>query len=380
MPGRSVAAAAIASALSLHASPLTSAHLQDTQSPVEKSSRDKAFDSLTLHQDTNHPGIQKIAIIGRYHGQYYYLDSSRGNAKDWEHRRARIGLSLDFLQSLSFEFNTNLNFDTNAARFSHSLEDATLKWTISDHFEVSLGKQKAPITHEWSTSSNKILTIERSLIVNSVAPDKMGGLLATCHADQALTLMAGIYSNSVDKDWEYPTFDASLSLFGSIAYKFGNAATLRLDYLYQDPDREANQSTPYEHAFSLNYSAEYGKLAIVLDAIYGIGAGDTPDVYGLVAMPSYDITSWLQAVVRYTYANSESNDGLSLQTRYEREAPDLITNKGNNYHSLYTGLNWYVRGDNFKLMTGVELAIMDQAHPTDDYKSITYFAAFRIFF
>lgn len=376
-----MAATAMTLTTSIQAGVMTTESKEFIEPVKDKSLCETIFSIPTIYKNKDNPYIQKIAFIGRYQGQYYYLDSNQGDTDDWDNRRARIGMEVDFLQALSFEFNFNLDFDGVTNRFVKSLEDAILTWKVSDEFKLSLGKQKAPITNEWSTSSKKILTIERSRIVNTVAPDVMGGLLASYKGSNGFLAKAGIYTNSVDDDWDYPTFDGSFSLFASVGYAFEGAGTLRLDYLYQDIDANGtNQFTPFEHVFSLNYSAEYGKIGIILDGIYGIGAGSTPDVYGLVVMPTYDITPWLKAVVRYTYGGSEADNGFRLQSRYEREAPDLVTSRGNDYHSIYGGLNWYVCGDKFKFMTGVEYSTMDQAHSSKDFESVTYFGAVRMYF
>lgn len=363
---------------------LAGSGLSKTQQAIEpvkeKSLCDTIFALPTIYKDKENPYIQKVAFIGRYHGQFHYLDSNQGDHDDWENRRARLGMAIEFLKSFSFDFNFNLDVEGDGGRIFESLEDATLKWTLNKEFSISVGKQKAPISHEWSASSNKILTIERSRLSGTIAPNKMGGILLSYHQKGGFIGKFGVYSNAVDEDWEYPTFDGSASVFGSIGYELDKNSTIRLDYLFQDIGEGTNQYTPYEHAFSLNYDGKFDKFGLIADAMYGFGHGKTPDAYGIVLIPTYDITPWLKAVVRYTYGGSESDGGFSLQKRYERQAPDLITKNGNNYHAIYAGLNWYICGDKFKFMTGAEYATMDQNKGSKDFESVTYFGAVRLYF
>lgn len=342
-----------------------------------KSLCDSIFSIPTIYKNEDNPYIQKIAFIGRYHGQYYYLDSNQGNADDWDNRRTRVGMDIDFLKKFSFEFNFNLNLD--GGRFVEDLEDAILEWEATDELTLSVGKQKAPLSKEWRTSSKRILTFERSRIVGIVVPDKMGGLLASYAGKNGLLLDAGIYTNSVDEDWAYPTFDGGAALFGSVGYKSKSFGEARLDYLYQDIKDGSNQVKPYDNAFSLNYTGTWGRCGLILDGIYGIGAGSTADAYGVVVMPTYDFTAWLKLVVRYQYGSSDSSKGYSLQSRYEREAPDLSASTGDNYQAVYAGLNWYICGDKFKLMAGGEYSTMDQSSG-DTYEAFTWLGGVRLYF
>ncbi len=342
----------------------------------EKSLCDTIFSLPTLYQNKDNDVLQKFAIIGRYHGQYYFLDSNQGNADDWENRRARLGASAELFHFLKFSFNFNVDVE-GEGRFFEDLEDAVAEIKLNENFKLSIGKQKAPITHEWRTSSNKIVTFERSRIVNQTVPDKMGGALLSYKKENWL-IDLGAYTNSVDEDWAYPTFDGGSSYFASLGYKSAAGLT-RLEYLYSDldPNVDNTQTRGYEHVVSLNHNFEWDRLGIVADAIYA--SGDAGDVVGLIILPTYDITDKLKLVTRYQVATSDSDSGFSLQSRYEREAPDLVTSKGDFYQALYAGLNYYICGDNLKLMGGVEYTDFDQASG-GSYDAWTVFGGVRVSF
>ena len=57
------------------------------------------------------------------------------------------------------------------------IDTLTLAWSRDDDFQFILGQQKPGFTYEYDTSSNRILTVERSMLVNQLAPRKSPGLM-----------------------------------------------------------------------------------------------------------------------------------------------------------------------------------------------------------
>jgi phosphate-selective porin OprO/OprP len=348
--------------------------------PIEeaKSLCESIFSIPTLYKDKENPVIQKFALIGRYQGQYYSIDSNQGDADDWENRRVRLGASGQIFHDFKFSFNFNIGIDEDANRFFEDLEDAAIAWEPHKKLTLSLGKQKAPITQEWRTSSTKILEFERSLLVNQTVPGKLGGLLLTTKFDSGVTLEAGLYSGSVGDDWAEPTFDGGVVAFGSVGYTTENLGTIRGEYLFAEPDEDSNAVKPYEHILSAVYLNKWDRFSLMMNGIYAVGA-DRPDVYGAIVSPALFITDKLQLVGRYQYAAAEAEDGIRLQSRYEREAPDLVSQYGDNYHAVYGGLNYYICDHNLKLMAGVELARMDQ-DTGGNFESVTFLTGVRLYF
>jgi phosphate-selective porin OprO/OprP len=336
------------------------------------------FSIPTLYKNEENPVIQKFALIGRYQGQYYSLDSNQGDAHDWENRRVRLGAAGQIFRDFKFSFNFNIGVDEDADRFFEDLEDAVVVWEPHKKFTLSLGKQKAPITQEWRTSSTKILEFERSLLVNQAVPGKLGGVLLTGKLDSGVTLEAGLYSGSVGDDWAEPTFDGGLAAFGSVGYTADTLGTIRGEYLFAESDEDSNAVKPYEHLFSVVYLNKWDRFSLMVNGIYAVGA-DRPDVYGVIVSPALFLTEKLQLVGRYQYAASEAEDGVRLQSRYEREAPELASQYGDNYHAVYAGLNYYICDHNLKLMAGVEYATMDQ-DTGRNYESVTFMTGVRLYF
>jgi hypothetical protein len=57
---------------------------------------------------------------------------------------------------------------------------------------------------------------------------------------------------------------------------------------------------------------------------------------------------------------------------------NVNSGRGDELHTLYTGLNYHICGDNAKIMAGVEYSTLDT--PAGDVNALTYLVAFRTFF
>ena len=72
-------------------------------------------------------------------------------------------------------------------------------------------------------------------------------------------------------------------------------------------------------------------------------------------MPYYNITGKFQAVVRYTYVGSADQKGI----RFSRYESSVITGRGDDYHEIYGGLNYYFYKHKLKIQSGVQYVQMD---------------------
>ncbi len=323
--------------------------------------------------------INSFSLYGRYQGQYHWSDSDQGLSNDdWENRRVRAGIKVGFLNDFEFAGQFNLDVD-GETRFFEDVEDLTIEWTPSDNFYAIIGKQKAPITREWSTSSTKIKTFERSQFVNQVTPDKIGGLVLGYNLTEALLVETGLYAGSNSEDWELP-FNSNSSLAASlrVGYDVTEATNVRFDYFFADGAGVDRSVGDYDHIFSLNSESSWGRMHLVTDLIFakGINDGNNSDAGSVVIMPYYDLTDKLEGVFRYTYSGSDGATGIRLQSRYERET--AIDQRGDAYHAFYGGLNYYICEDKLKLMAGVEYATLDT--PDTDYGNWTVFTGVRLSF
>jgi phosphate-selective porin OprO and OprP len=365
-------------------SDVASTQLSYGPSVVKETSSASIFDTVwalpVLYSDKTNPVVQRLALIGRYHGQYYKVDADEfGSDKDWDHRRTRVGIKAELFRIITFEGQMNIDMDNNRSGFFDSVEDLYIDVKPSDAFGLSIGKHKPYLTHEWNTSSNRIKTIERSLLVNQIIPDKVYGVTAFGKGGD-VSWRVGAFSATYTERWELPEFDGGYLINASLGYDAGKKGQLRLEYLYNDGDRRNFVATkPYEHSFSLNYNGTHGSLGLAADLIYAVGSGEVSDVWGIVVLPYYKITDKLEGVFRYTYAGSDARNGIRLASRYERRVDNLTVDRGDKHHSFYLGANYYIYGDRLKLMSGVEYSTAD-LQDGNDWDSWTWFGGVRLHF
>jgi hypothetical protein len=352
---------------------------------------EKAFDALwnvpVLYADRENPYVQRLAFIGRYQGQLWGINSDFGSASGWENRRQRLGARMDFLQDFQAYINFNLNFNgANTGRFLQDFEDFAVRWRPTDAFHLEVGLFKVPITEEWRESSNLIVTIERSNFINMAVPPKLGGVLVSGKvpaftATGALTYGVGIYSAARGEDWEAPSFNGGGIFYQGIGYHFNEDHLLRFDQSFLTDASSNNVAPPYPAIFSLTYDGRFDRdrLRVVAELVGAAKGFGSEGLYGLIFLPTYRLTERIELVLRYQYLGSGANNGVRLQRRYERAAPDLPTTRGNHYQALYGGVNYYLYKDRMKVMAGLEFSHMELADD-EPYNQITLFGAFRVWF
>ena len=350
------------------------------------------FDTIwgvpTLYKDKENPYIQELSLFGRLQWQHMraYTDRGDGTLDLW--RRARVGAKLKFLEQ--FELKANVRFNLNGGPLDTyiGLDEATFAWKPSKEFNLALGKQKIKFGYEESTSSKKILTVERSVIANTLAPGKPTG--AQAYGDVGpWSYRTGIWAGDVQK--EFTQFDEGYGIFGSVGYDFTehtdvlDALGWRLDYFYNS-DLDNSQFAPYTHQLATSVNIEKGRVGLINDWL--VGTGDDPgDVWGVVVMPYWDVlkntpVGDFQLVARYEHTDGDA-DTVRALSRVARIAPDIVDGgRGDNLDALYLGLNWYLYEHKLKLMTGVEWFDLSdtKARNGDDVSGHAFFFAARMYF
>jgi hypothetical protein len=93
----------------------------------------------------------------------------------------------------------------------------------------------------------------------------------------------------------------------------------------------------------------------------------------------------IKLVGRYLYQESERMEGLKLNSRYaplaetRDSAIDLNSGRGDEHHALYLGLNYYLCGENLKLISGIQHQNLN-SNGTTQYRGWTAGTSFRIWF
>ena len=348
-----------------------------TLPPVEEEKKGNCCDDLwsmaTLYKDDANAFMQEFKIIGRYQGQYAHVDSDQGDFEDWENRRWRIGAQAKLFNSMKLV--GQIDIDDEFDPFYKSIDEAYAQIALGKDNKLTVGKHKPKFTHEWSTSSKEIVTFERSLLVNQIIPNKSAGVTYGGKAGD-FNYSLGVFSG--DGDAEFGGFDESIFTLLSVGTDLG-FADWTFGYLYND-SADNNNAAPYDHSFSnsLVFGAD-NDFTVATDLIYA--SGFDGDAYGLVILPTYDLTEKLQVVGRYQYAHGD-NDSLRAQSRYERKVPHIEDGgRGEDYHAFYAGLNYYICGHKLKLMAGAEYAdLQDGAGDGGDFEGWTLLTGVRMHF
>jgi len=346
---------------------------------------DSMWSSTELYQDNDDQGVESFRLVGRYHGQSWSVNAAQGKASGWDNRRVIFGFQALLAPDYVVELQAHINDDFSPVY--RGLYTGFIQWSPSDKkSSLSLGRLDYLFTGmERSTSSKKIYTIERGLLVNQIMPGEVVGLYGR-HGFGDLTVHAGLFSGDIER--EFTRFDAGFAAVFGIAYKlplFYDKGRLHIDYLYNDGNPGNNAFEPYGNTFSIWHEAEKGRFSLGVDLTAARGLGERSDVWGLTLLPSYDLVKdlifggdALQLNLRYQLASSRDAYGLMPQSRYEQEVTSAA---GDQYQAFYAGLNYYIYGFKLKLMAGAEYAnLKESVEAGQAYDGWTYMAGLRFYF
>ncbi|MDG0994436.1 MAG: porin [Akkermansiaceae bacterium] len=388
-----------------------------------------------LYDDKDNPYVQYFQVFGRFHWQYADVDGegafknrTRGfHYNTTEIRRFRLGARLKFLNCLEAKVRVNLSDDLKPIGGSRHIEYANIYtatlgidlkeifgFDAVDEFDLSLGKERVSPTSEGDISSRYIKTVERTSLHNYISTPSLTGLSLSSEWGQ-WNLALGVYSG--DEDREISSFDNGYFYTLHAGYKFKDPKFMdksRVDLrVFMNGDEEKNSSRypssrgvfNQKWVVSLSAKSKIGMFSLLTDLIYGDNGIDydytksgrpisgNPDregaFWGVIILPSYWlIEDRLEAVFRYQYVTASRKEGYRISSRYSRIAGevynytgpnDLSNGRGDRHHSAYLGLNYYLCGDNAKIMTGIEYDELKSGNQ-DVYSGTTIWTAFRIYF
>src|SRR5437773_11222518 len=291
-------------------------------------------------------------------------------------RRARINLTGDFAEQFDFKMEGDFGQSdgTSGNRTAFSATDIWVNWHQIPALQVKVGQYKAPFGLEQLTPDTSLLTIERTLPTGAITPDRQIGAelwgkpVTSIWPEQKdlLTYYAGIFNGNGknttvndNNDFMYVGRLES-TLFKDV---FGKGSFLKLggDVLNSRYDKGANISqsgnllvnsdgslSPFtlpgadeRTAWSVDAWLKGGPLDLIGEFLQehvhprsvngppGFDAFTTDGFY--VTGGYYLIPKKLQAVVQWQHLNpgQKGNDGIS---------------------SILGGLNYYIHGDDLKLM------------------------------
>jgi phosphate-selective porin OprO/OprP len=387
---------------------------------------DEAWSAFKLYNDDNNPILQEFSLQGRLQMQTIYgkAGGDSFNTSDYkdadndesvwgndiEARRARFGFKSKWFKNWKLDGQINVDVDgkdgadSSDKNYYKDLYDLYVTYAPSDAFNVSAGKTKVRFTREQEISSNNILTIERSLLANTMFPGELTGIWTNGKDIQGHWLYElGVYGS--DRVREFSEFDQGAIVLGKIGYDYSSqsgldSAIASIHYMHntepgfrelKEDNFSPSASPLFTDSIALTNDINHGRFGLTTEMLYGFGydgeyeqrgklVKNKPqsDVFGITIIPSYFIADGLQLVGRLQLATSEDGDGLQVPGRYERLAKDGTdkAGKGNTYVSTYLGLNYYIYGHKLKLMNGIEYSDMGGG----DYDGYTLMSGLRFSF
>jgi phosphate-selective porin OprO and OprP len=365
--------------------------------PVARFGKDtytELWSYATLYNDETNPLLQEFKLRGRYQGQYWDVDDGQGSQSDWDDRRSRLGFDAKFLDKkleARADFQSNDGFED----IYDGLVDAYLRWKPSSSISITAGKTKPLIgQYDWLESTNTQPTFERSQIFNQLRINRATSLTIEGSSDE-WSWRAGIYSNDTPSstggtgsfgDGEFGDLHGGFSQSLGVGYDFKQSLNLekadfRIDWLHSDRDTTDDLVlNRYDDVISSTFWLKQGDAALVIEGYYASGGdGDDSDVFGFFIQPSYDIIpKTLQLVGRYSFATSEGPLGVMAQPRYERNVAGN-DGRGDQYHAIYGGAQYFIHGDKLKLLAGAEWAHLEN-DTTTSYNGFTILTGLRLSF
>lgn len=342
----------------------------------------KVFDAK--RDNAENPYLQELSLKLRGQYQWGYLDPAggddrvKGNRNDNnEWRRFRLGAQAKVLNQFTLKGVWNVGGLDARNKFSDgewdrshtegTLDELTLSTTLKP-VTLTVGKHKPAYMAEYRTSSAKILTMERSVLVNQLKAEKLYGI-SVANADKKAEWgwNAGLWVNGQrDNAWLEPSFNSeeSVTLGMSVSRATGKNGRLQLDYMHSfHKDGETNSDSEYagpgaQDVFALSWEGKQDKWSFLAEAqaglnVYG-GASGAENVFGLVLMPSYRFTPNWEGVVRYQLASG--SNAVKGDSRYYT-TNSTYSGTSDLLQGLYMGANYYVCPENphmLKLMLGAE--------------------------
>ena len=366
--------------------------------------------------------VQSAKLFLSYQHQIGYLDGSDSSGKDFsddfeEFRRFWMGLSGQFGTYWKFKVVSQLSNDRHnypaskggsyrqwgheTFRAANITFNADQFWDFEsiDSMEIGYGRRTGRMADEWQRSSTMINCLERSSFSNKLwlYDKEKGNPMATWVKWKAgrNTFDTAIFSGTYD-DYIGGWNDSKV-YYASWLGDFSDTSSYELheywlSYYKQDGTLKEDQlAGGNEWAFSFVNRIGEGDWSLHSTLAFGNNGAQTNTnregaFGGIVLMPMY----WLKEdkiklVGRYLYQQSDQIEGLKLNSRYVPLADtrdssiDLNSGRGDEHHALYIGINYYLCGENLKLISGIQHDDLSSAGSTQ-FRGWTVGSSFRIWF
>ncbi len=359
------------------------------------STYDKIWDTATtLVSDSTGP-VRGLALTGRLQGDAFsFRDENRSN-EDIVWRRFRFGAKAKIAGNVTLHSELDLNLNNGDSGntwddFYNRLTDTYIAWEPNDDTKIKVGKQSAGFTLDGATSSKKLLVPERSIVAGNLWFGTEYFTGATVGGDvEDISYKVGGFSSSGEN--EFGHFESGYFALLSAGIKVGEEGSLRLDYVYNDPDYSAElDNSNYtvgtqdlEHILALVYKTMINeKLGLwadiagakgITDNTYGVDQGD---LLGIDIMPFYNISEEFQLVFQYAGVTSLDNMSDVNMSRYASR--NVGRTQVEAAHNFLLGFNWYLYGHKLKWHNAIEYNYGSKLATGGDYNGYGVTSALRI--
>ena len=343
----------------------------------EQANQDSLWDIMKFYE--NEEG-DYLKGTGRLQLDAIWLDSNQsGEYSDVYWRRARFGFEGKYkgvTGVLEADIDLNGSLDDSFKRITN----ANLSWYLDSGAKVKVLKQKVPFMLGGKTSSKKLLTTERSNLTNNLwfVNSYFNGISIEDTLDNNWHYFAGVYSS--DESTGISLKEGSFFGLYSIGHTFSanqywDNAVFSLDTVINDTSPDAN-TEDFSQVSSFSAKFHRGQWGLWTDIAYGNGQLGQSDLWGYEIMPFYSQSDKLQWVARYTYMNSQDENGIRLGRNDSR----IESGRGDQYREIYAGLNWYLNNHKLKLQFGLQYANMDdQADDGGEFNGWGFTTGFRLY-
>jgi phosphate-selective porin OprO and OprP len=335
----------------------------------ESQGYDRLWGHGLLYENPGSTGlIRGLALSGRLQADGYRFDADQGTATDLVWRRFRFGFKSTLANNFRAQLEGSFDLNESSGNWYSRLTDAYIGWQPDESLDVKLLKHSAGFTLDGATSSKKLLTLQRNNLTNNLwfTAEYFTGVSAKGELDSGVSYRAGVFSS--DGNEELSRFDAGHFTLLSLGYDLADdlklsTARVRVDYVHNKEHEDAN-TRDFADVLTLATQWENSTWGLWTDFSAGKAYAEQSDVLGLSVMPFYKVSGLLQLVLRYTYLESDADNGIRFG-RYERE---LSSGRGNQYDELYAGVNLFFYGHKLKWQTGLQYTHMqDDAGDGGDY-------------
>jgi phosphate-selective porin len=293
-------------------------------------------------------------------------------------RRARINLTGDFAENFDFKIEGDFeNSDgISSGRTAFEATDIFVNWHQFSEAQIKVGQWKAPFGLEQLTPDQYLIIIERSLPTGAITPERQIGVqvwgkpFTNVWPDEKdlLTYYAGIFNgngrNTTNNDNNNFMYVGRLELMPFKGKIFGQDSSLKLgaDVLNSRDDKGTNISQTLNllvnadgslSPFVLPGAAE--RTAWSVDAWFNLGPFDLIGEYLEEYVNGRTVNGVAPGFADFT-TNGYYVQGsyflipkkLQAAVRWEDLNPGQMGSDG--IHSITGGLNYYIHGDDIKLM------------------------------